>query len=269
MKSTNGIPLVGLGTYPLNGDGATEAVRMAISVGYRHVDTAQMYGNEKAVGKGIAARDVARGEIYLVTKVDPGNLGAAKFDASVQRSVDELGTIPDLLLIHWPPAEDELDAVIDRLIAAKDKGWTRAIGVSNFTPRMMRRAQDRADGQIICNQVEFHPLLDQSKVLAAARALKIDVTAYSPIARGAALKLPVIERIAVVHGRPASEIVLRWIVQQGVVAIPKTSRKESAISNLNALSFRLSDEEMSAISALGTKDGRTIDPSWMAGRWDS
>jgi 2,5-diketo-D-gluconate reductase B len=269
MKTAHGIPLVGLGTYPLNGDEATEAVRMAISVGYRHIDTAQMYGNERAVGQGVATSGVARGDIYLVTKVDPGNLGAAKFDASVQRSVDDLGTAPDLLLIHWPPADEELDGVVERLVAAKGKGWTRAIGVSNFTPNMMRRAQDRAGGQIICNQVEFHPLLDQSKVLAAARELGIDLTAYSPIARGAALKLPVIERIAAAHGRPASEIVLRWIVQQGVVAIPKTSRKESAVSNLNALLFHLSDKEMAAISALGTSDGRTIDPSWMAGRWDT
>ncbi len=269
MKTAQGIPLVGLGTYPLNGDDATEAVRMAIGVGYRHIDTAQMYGNEKAVGHGVAKSGVARDEIYLVTKVDPGNLGAAKFDASVQRSLDDLGTVPDLLLIHWPPADDELDGVVDRLVAAKGKGWTRAIGVSNFTPNMMKRAQGRAKGQIICNQVEFHPLIDQAKALAAARELKIDLTAYSPIARGAALKLPAVERIAAAHGRPASEIVLRWIVQQGVVAIPKTSRKESAISNLNTLSFRLSDEEMLAISALGTADGRTINPSWMAGRWDS
>ncbi len=269
MKTAHGIPLVGLGTYPLNGDEATETVRMAIGVGYRHVDTAQMYSNEKAVGKGVSTSGVARGEIFLVTKVDPGNLGAAKFDASVQGSVDDLGTVPDLLLIHWPPADDDFDAVIDRLMAAKDKGWTRAIGVSNFTPRMMARAQTRAGGQIICNQVEFHPLIDQRKVVTAARELKIDVTAYSPIARGAALKPQVVERIAKAHERPASEIVLRWIVQQGVVAIPKTSRKESAISNLNCLSFQLTHEEMAAISALGTAEGRTINPTWMAGRWDS
>jgi 2,5-diketo-D-gluconate reductase B len=269
QTSPHGIPLIGLGTYPLMGDEAVATVRMALEVGYRHIDTAQMYGNEKFVGQGIAKSEVARDEIFLVTKVDPGNVGAGRFEETVQRSVDDLGTVPDLLLIHWPPAESEFDAVVDRLVYAKARGWAKAIGVSNHTPSMMKRAQERAEGALICNQVEFHPLLDQKKTLATAKALNMTLTAYSPIARGAALKAQAVQEIAVRHGRPASEIVLRWIVQQGVAAIPKTAKRENAVSNLNALTFELTADDMKAISAHGSTKGRTINPSWMSGRWES
>jgi 2,5-diketo-D-gluconate reductase B len=261
-------PPIGLGTYPLAGEDATTAVKMSIEVGYRHIDTAQMYGNEKAVGKGVRDCGVARDDIYVVTKVDPGNVGAGRFEQTVEQSIDDLGSAPDLLLIHWPPAEAEFDAALDRLIYAKARGWAKAIGVSNYSASMMKRAQARAEGALICNQVEFHPLLDQRKILAAAKALNMVVTAYSPLARGAACKPKIVQDIAARLDRPASEIVLRWIVQQGVVAIPKTSQRENAVSNLNALSFELSPEDMKAISTLGTVSGRTIDPSWMKGRWD-
>ncbi len=269
MISRNGIPLLGLGTYPLMGEEAEDTVKMALEHGYRHIDTAQMYGNEKAVGKGVSDSGVARRDIYLVTKVDPGNLGVSRFDESVRKSLGELGSVPDLLLIHWPPRDEDLDAVIDRLIAAKAKGCARAIGVSNFPPSLMHRAQKRAKGEIFCNQVEFHPLIDQRNVHSAAQELKIDVTAYSPLARGAALRPDVVQRIAKRLNRPASEIVLRWIVQQGVVAIPMTRKRENARSNLNAFSFELSDDDMMSISALGSPQGRTINPSSMAGRWES
>lgn len=268
QTSPHGIPLIGLGTYPLMGEEAIATVRMALEVGYRHIDTAQMYDNERFIGQGIAKSDVAREAIFLVTKVDPGNVGAGRFEETVQKSLDDLGTIPDLLLIHWPPAESEFDAVLDRLVYAKARGWAKAIGISNYTPSMMRRAQARAEGALVCNQVEFHPLLDQRKTLAAARELNMTLTAYSPIARGAALKAEAVQEIAVRLGRPASEIVLRWIVQQGVAAIPKTAKRDNAVSNLNALNFELSAEDMKAVSALGSPQGRTIRPSSMEGRWE-
>ena len=268
MKTPQGIPIIGLGTYPLTGEAATTAVKMAIELGYRHIDTAQMYGNEKAVGRGIAGSGVTREEIFVVTKVDPGNVAAGRFEETVEKSIDELGSAPDLLLIHWPPADDEFDGALDRLIYAKARGWAKHIGISNYTPKMMKRAQARAEGALICNQVEFHPLLDQTKVLAAAKSLNMSITAYSPLARGVAMSPPVIQDIAAKHGRPASEIVLRWIVQQGVVPIPMTTKRENAASNLSVLEFELPEEDMAAISKLGTKAGRTINPSWMAGRWD-
>jgi 2,5-diketo-D-gluconate reductase B len=266
--AANGIPLLGSGTFPLTGEECYRTVRMAIELGIRHIDTAQMYGNEKEVGRAVADSGLARSALYIVTKVDPGNLGAARFAASVAGSLEDLGSVPDLLLIHWPPPEAEFLAVLDRLMAEYQKGHARAIGVSNFSPDMMRRAQKHCGGAIINNQVEFHPLLDQSAILAAARELGIVVSAYSPLARGAAMKPAAISAIAARLGRPASEVVLRWILQQGVAAIPMTTKRGNLLSNINALGFELSGEDMEAISAIGTRQGRTINPSWMAGRWE-
>jgi 2,5-diketo-D-gluconate reductase B len=203
----------------------------------------------------------------VVTKVDPGNVAAGKFEQTVEKSIEDLGGPVDLLLIHWPPVDGEFDAVVDRLVYAKARGWTKAIGVSNFSPAMMKRAQKRAEGALVCNQVEFHPLLDQRKILAAAKEQGMAVTAYSPVARGAALRPDVIQDIAARMERPASQIVLRWIVQQGVAAIPMTRTRDHAVSNLAALDFVLSVEDMKAISKLGNAAGRTINPGWMKGRW--
>jgi len=268
MPTAKSIPLLGAGTYPLVGEDCYRAVRMALGQGLRHIDTAQMYGNEKDVGRAIADSGLSRSEIFVVTKVDPGNLSASRFVSTVARSVDELGGPPDLLLIHWPPAEDAFTAVLDRLMAEYRKGNARAIGVSNFSPAMMRSAQKHCEGAIVNNQVEFHPLLDQSAILAAAREVGIAVSAYSPLARGAALKPQPISAIAHRLGRPPSEVVLRWILQQGVVAIPMTTKRENMLSNIRALDFELSADDMAAISAIGTRQGRTINPTWMAGRWE-
>jgi 2,5-diketo-D-gluconate reductase B len=267
MKTHNGIPVLGLGTYPLKGEEVVSAIRMALDVGLRHVDTAQMYGNERDVGRALTQSGVPRSELYVVTKVDPGNLGGDRFATSVARSTDDLGGPVDLLLIHWPPADDDIDAAVERLMAEKQKGTARHIGVSNFTVGMLRRAHARTGGAIICNQVEFHPLLDQRKLLAEANRLGVALAAYSPLARGAALQAGVVQSVAHRLARPASEIVLRWIIQQEVIAIPMTTKRANASSNLNALDFVLSDDDMTAISGIGTRQGRTISPAWMAGRW--
>lgn len=268
VPKVNGIPLLGAGTYPLKGEDAVRAVQMAIELGLRHIDTAQMYGNERDVGRAIAGSGVPRGALFVVTKVDPGNTGADRFADSVARSIDDLRGPVDLLLIHWPPADADFDASLDRLMAERQKGHAKAIGVSNFSPAMLRRAQARCGGAIIANQVEFHPLLDQSALLAAAREVGVALSAYSPLARGAALKPAAIASIAARIGRSPSEVVLRWILQQGVAAIPMTTKRDNALSNIAALGFTLSDADMAAISALGTRQGRIINPGWMAGRWE-
>ncbi|WP_374333877.1 aldo/keto reductase [Aestuariivirga sp.] len=268
MDRFNGIPAIGFGTYPLTGVEAERCVAAALEIGIRHVDTAQMYGNEKPIGRGIVASGVPRGEVFLVTKVDPSNLGATRFADSVKRSVDDLGTVPDLLLIHWPPSDGDIDGPVERLLREGERGMARSLGVSNFSPRQMRRAQDLAGGSLICNQVEFHPLLDQSKLLVAARELNMVLTAYSPLARGRCMEEQVVKDIAARHGRPASEVVLRWIIQQGVAAIPMTRKRENAASNLRAADFALSTEEMAAISALSSRNLRLINPSWMTQGWD-
>ncbi|WP_161957165.1 aldo/keto reductase [Aestuariivirga litoralis] len=267
MDRFNGIPAIGLGTYPLSGAEAERCVAMALETGFRHVDTAQMYGNEKQVGRGLVSSGVPREEIFLVTKVDPSNLCQARFADSVRRSVDDLGTVPDLLLIHWPPSDGEIDGPVERLLREGERGLAKQLGVSNFSPRLMRRAQALAGGKLICNQIEFHPLLDQSAWLATARELNMVLTAYSPLARGRCMEEKVVQDIAARHGRPASEVVLRWIIQQGVAAIPMTRKRENAASNLRAAEFTLTEGEMDAISALGSRKLRLINPSWMRS-WD-
>ena len=267
MDRFNGIPAIGFGTYPLKGAEAEQCVAAALDVGIRHIDTAQMYGNEKPVGRAIAASGLARSDIFLVTKVDPSNLGAARFADSVKRSVDDLGTVPDLLLIHWPPPDGEIGGPLERLLKAGQAGMALKLGVSNFTPGQMRRAQQLAGGALICNQVEFHPLLDQSRLLAAAREVSMVLTAYSPVARGKCMEEKVVQEIAARHGRPASEVVLRWITQQGVAAIPMTRRRENAASNLRAVDFTMSGDEMAAITALNSRNKRLIDPAWNDPQW--
>ncbi len=267
IPTKNGIPQLGLGTYPLVLEQCTDTVRMAIDLGYRHIDTAQMYKNEADVGRAVAACGVARDQLFIVTKVDPSNLRRESFSKSVERSIKDLRGPVDLLLIHWPPPEEALPEMLDLLMAQKDRGHAARIGVSNFSPRLLSFAQQHTGRQIVNNQVEFHPLLDQRLILSAAEKQDVALSAYSPLARGAALRPEAVQHIAERHSRPASEIVLRWILQQGVIAIPMTTRKENALSNLNALSFTLTLHEMNAISALGSENGRTVSPSWMAGRW--
>jgi 2,5-diketo-D-gluconate reductase B len=269
VPRANGIPLLGLGTYPLRGQQLIDSVLMATDLGLRHIDTAQMYGNERDVGQAIGKCGFKREDLYIVTKVDPSNLGAHRFASSVAKSLDDLGGPVDLLLIHWPPADEDMDATLDRLMAEKQKGSARNIGISNFNTAMMQKAHDRLRGEVISNQIEFHPLLDQRKLLAKAKGFGMVLEAYSPLARGAAMKPDIIQRIAMKHGKLPSEIVLRWIIQQGVVAIPMTTKRENLVSNLRALTFELPDEDMAAISAIGTHEGRTIAPASMNGRWDA
>ena len=268
MENIHGMPLLGFGTFPLKGDEAKAHVLMALELGYRHIDTAQMYGNEAEVGRALSESGLKRSEVFVVTKIDPGNLGPGRFERSLADSLKALNGPPDLLLMHWPPPDTELDAVIDRLVAAHAAGHAKAVGISNSTPAMMRRAQGRAGGLLSCNQVEFHPLIDQARVLAEATAQGLMLAAYCPIGRGAALKPGIITGIGKRLGRPPSEIVLRWIVQQGVAAIPMTTKRENARSNLRVFEFELDSQDMTLISSLGTKGNRLINPPWMAGRWD-
>jgi 2,5-diketo-D-gluconate reductase B len=269
MKTINGIPQLGFGTYPLKGNEAYNAVRMAIDLGYRHIDTAQMYVNEAEVGRAIKDCGISRSEFFIVTKVNPYHLGEDLFASSTQKSLENLGGPVDLLLIHWPPQDSDINPTLDRLMAEKQKGSTQNIGISNFNVSMMRNAVKHTNGQIMCNQVEFHPLIDQTLVLVAAHELGVVIEAYSPIARGKALLPDVIVKIAARLQRPAAEIVLRWIVQKNVVPIPMTTKKNNAASNLKALEFELSDADMSSISALGSSAGRMVNTDWMRGRWDN
>ena len=265
-----GIPAIGFGTYPLSGADGQAALEMALEVGFRHIDTAQMYGNEVEVGRAIAVSGLKPGEVFVTTKVSRGNLAADRFLASVRRSLDNLRREQvDLLLIHWPPDDArEIEPVIDRLNLAAEDGLAARIGVSNFTVAYLRRAVARSARKLAINQVEFHPLLDQSTLKSAADELGIALSAYCPLARGAALSQPVVKSIAERLGEPASAIALRWIIQQGVIPLPMTSKRANAQANLRALNIKLDPQDMAAISKLTLTKRRFVSPGNMSAIWD-
>ncbi len=255
------VPALGLGTWQLQGEACVEAVRDALGIGYRHVDTAQAYGNESAVGRGLREAGVPRQEIFLTTKVWLENLERDDARESTRRSLERLGTDRvDLLLIHWPSDDLGLDEPLAALEEMRDEGMARHIGVSNFPASLLARALERAD--LFAVQVEYHPFLSQDELLALARRHDLLLTAYSPIARGAVLDDPTLAEIGRRHGKDAAQVTLRWLVQQErVAAIPKASDGRHRRNNFDIFDFSLSAEEMEEISGLARGE-RLIDPSF-------
>lgn len=262
------IPPVGLGTWPLLGGEGERVVSMGLELGYRHIDTAQMYGNEAEVGRAIRASGIPRDEIFLVTKVHPDRFGEGRVMASCEDSLALLDTDHvDMLLVHWPPRGIDTKWVIDDMQTVREAGLTRAIGVSNFNRPQFRAAAERAE--IATNQVEFHALIDQAPMLALSRELGVPLTAYMPVARGRVMDEPVVQAIAAGIGRTPAQVALRWIVQQGVIAIPMSTRRENLAANLAVTEFSLSARDMGAISALTTRHQRFCrqadwEPDWEA-----
>lgn len=257
------IPIVGLGTWELRGRDCARLVQQAIRLGYRHIDTAQMYGNERDVGEGVRASGVKREDVFVVTKVSPENLAPGALVRSVKDSVGHLrlGEI-DLLLLHWPNKDVPLKDTIEALVGVKRDGLVRQVGVSNYTVALVEQADRLAEHRLVCNQIEMHPFLDQSKVVNACRALDIAVVAYSPIARGNARHDAVLMHIGQLHGKSAAQVSLRYLVQQGIGVIPRTSRVERLSENIDIFDFELTETEMAQIRALARPDGRIVDWSW-------
>jgi diketogulonate reductase-like aldo/keto reductase len=264
------IPAIGLGTWPLTGEACSEAVRVALEVGYRHIDTAAIYGNEEAVGAGLRAGGVPRDEIFVTTKVWWENLGGAKLERSAEASLQRLGLDQvDLLLIHWPNPDLSVAEVIPGLCAAKRAGLARHIGISNFTAAMVEEAVKITTEPLVDNQCEYHPYLDQSRVMAATRRHGLAFTSYSPLGRAGLTEEPVLRDIAAAHGKTFAQVILRWHVQQpGVVAIPKASSRAHIAENLDVFDFALSEEEMRRISALARSGARVVNPVF-APAWDN
>jgi diketogulonate reductase-like aldo/keto reductase len=269
--SANGaeIPALGFGTWPLKGEEGIAAIAVALDAGYRHIDTAAMYANEREVGEAIRNNVVPRDDIFLTTKVWYTDLAHDALIASAEASLEKLGVDQvDLLLIHWPNAEIPIAEQVGNLCDAKRRGLARHIGVSNFPSRMIDEAVAAADEPLVANQVEYHPFLDQSAVLAACRRHGMALTAYSPIARGRVSNNPVIRAIAGEKGKSEAQIALRWLIQQpGVVAIPKSADPDRIRANMAIANFELTDDELARISALGSRDGRTVNFDW-APDWD-
>jgi diketogulonate reductase-like aldo/keto reductase len=263
------IPALGLGTWQLGGEACVQAIRWALEAGYRHIDTAAMYGNEEAVGAGIRAGGVPRDEIFLTTKVWPDDLAPGDLERSAEASVRRLKLDHvDLLLIHWPNLAIPLRGTMEALCRAKRQGLARHIGVANFTVALLEEAVRLSSEPLVTNQCEYHPYLDQGPVLAACRKHGLSLTSYCPIGRAAVFSERAVRDIARAHGKTPAQVVLRWHVQQpGVIAIPKSGNRKRIAENIAIFDFALSDEEMRAISGLAHRDGRIISPSF-APPWD-
>ena len=246
------------GTFPLEGEVATKAILDAAEVGYRAFDTAQMYGNEAETGDALKATGIARDELCITTKVHPDNFGEDKFIASVEQSLKDLQVdYVDALLLHWPPIGGDIAPSLRLLQQAYDKGLARNIGVSNYTIQMMKDAVSIVDAPIVTNQVEFHPLLNQDKLLAGANEVGIPLSSYSSVARGEVFKHPEFGEIGAPYGKSAGQVVLRWIIQKGVSVNTMSTNPKNIAANIDIMDFTLSSVDMARIEKL-TQTGYRI-----------
>ena len=241
----------GFGTFPLTGDEAHRAIQAAADVGYRAFDTAQMYRNEADTGEALQASGVARDELCITTKVHPDNYGENRFIASVEQSLRELRVdFVDVLLVHWPPVGGDIAPSLKLLRKALDAGLTRNIGVSNYTVAMMRDAVSIVEAPLVTNQVEFHPLLNQDRLLAGADECGIPLSAYCSVARGEVFRHPEFAAIGKGYGKTAGQVVLRWIIQKGVSAITMSTSPANLRANFDIMDFTLSSVDMARIEKL-------------------
>lgn len=234
-------------------------VEQALGSGYRHIDTAAMYRNEAEVGEGLRASGIKRDEVFVTTKVWSSNLHARDFERSARDSLKSLKLDSvDLLLIHWPNSSVPLKETIGALCKMKREGVARHIGVSNFAPPLIEEAMRLTTEPLVNNQIELHPYFDQTKTIAASRKAGLSVTAYSPIARGRVQGDALLSRIGKAHGKSAAQVCLRYLVQQDIIVIPKTSRPERLAENAAIFDFTLTPAEMKEIAALASPRGNIV-----------
>lgn len=262
------VPKLGLGTFRLQGEPCRIAVESALALGYRHIDTAEMYANEDAVGDAVASSGIARDQIHITTKVWWQNLAPdairRAFDASLAKlKMDYV----DFYLIHWPAPDMDLAAALRTLLSIKEQGGARAIGVCNFPVALLKQAVEELQAPIACNQIEYHVLLGQSRLCDYAQRHGIPIVAYAPLAQGRLASYPQLQAIADKHGATPSQVALAWLLQQdNVLAIPKSGSPASQRSNLAALDLKLDDDDRAAIARL-PKDQRFVNPPF-APQWD-
>jgi diketogulonate reductase-like aldo/keto reductase len=245
-------------------------VEQALRLGYRHVDTAEMYDNEREVGQGLRASAVPRDQVFVTTKVWPSHFAPHELERAAKASLARLRvTAVDLLLLHWPNPQIPLAETLGALCKVKESGLARHIGVSNFTVALLDEANRLAREPLVCNQIEMHPFLDQSKVISSCRAHGMAVVAYSPIARGSAKNNEVLTRVGAAHGKSAAQVSLRYLVQQGIVVIPRSGSVQHLSENCEIFDFELSAAEMAEIHALAHRDGRIVDYAYSGSpKWD-
>ena len=244
------VPSLGLGTYRLSGGECERAVERALSLGYRHIDTAHMYRNEEEVGRGIQGSGVDREEIFLTTKVWPSDFSYKRTIQTTRESLKKLDTDRvNLLLMHWPSRDVPLEETLGAMRELQEEGSVRHIGVSNFPPSMVQEAAQHAE--IFCNQVEYHPYEAQDELLGQAKEMDYLLTAYRPLSRGSILNDETLREIGEAHGKTSAQVALRWLIQQEkVAAIPKATSEEHLKANFDVFDFELNDEEMERVSEL-------------------
>ncbi len=261
------IPLAGLGTWALRGRECARLVEQAIRIGYRHIDTAQMYENEREVGKGVR-NSGKRSEVVVTTKVQPSLLAPRDLERSMKESLARLRLdYVDLLLIHWPNPRIPLSETLGAMAKMKSQGYARALGISNFTVALLDEANKASPEPLVCNQIECHPFIDQRKVIEATRRHNMMVIAYSPIARGGVKGEALLDRIGKTHGKTAAQVCLRYLVQQDIAIIPRTSKLQRLEENFALFDFALSDFEMAQIRELSIRNDRLVDWTWSP-KWD-
>jgi diketogulonate reductase-like aldo/keto reductase len=264
------IPALGFGVFRMSNAEVERVVPAALEAGLRHFDTAQIYANEAALGRALASAGARRDELFLTTKVWVDNYSRDRFSASVDESLEKLGVEQvDLLLLHWPGDSVPLPAQIGMLNAVHAAGKARHIGVSNQSVAQMHQSIQLSTAPVVTNQVEVHPYLDQRELIAAAKDAGVAITAYYGMADGQVPADPIIRAIGERYGKTAAQVGLRWIVQQGIVALTKTARAERVAENAAIFDFDLSDEDMTAISSLARSDGRIVNPEGLAPDWDN
>jgi 2,5-diketo-D-gluconate reductase B len=262
------IPAIGLGTWELRGRTCARIVEQALRLGYRHIDTAQVYENEREVGDGLRASGVRRDDVFVTTKIWTTHFAPNDLERSAKESLVRLRMAEvDLLLLHWPNPHVPLAETLGALAHAKRMGLARHIGVSNFTVALIGEAVKASPEPLVCDQVEYHPYLDQAKVKQACAANGLALVAYSPVAKGKIRNDATLLRIGRDHRKSPAQICLRWLVQQNVSAIPRTSRVERLSENIDIFDFELSEQEMGEISALASAKGRLTDFGF-APKWD-
>jgi len=268
---TNGarIPQIGLGTMRLNGDAGFTAIKTALELGYRHLDTAAYYGNEKENGEALRASGVRRDDVFIATKVRPTEARADAFARVVDESLANL-QLPyvDLLLIHWPSKEVPIAETIGALCKAKKEGKARHVGVSNFTTALLDEAWAATTEPLVCNQIEMHPFIKQDKVIEACARRGMAVVAYVPIARGKVPGAEALERIGQAHGKSAAQVSLRYLIQRGAIAIPGSTNPDHLKANLEVFDFALTDSEMAELGKLNDTNMRVVNPPH-APVWDT
>lgn len=262
LKSGDEIPVIGFGTYTLKGSEGINSVEIALESGYRHIDTAEAYQNQKEVGQAIKNSSLKREDIFLTSKVDFNNLAYNNVLSACDETLLDLDTdYLDLYLIHWPNKKIPMEETFKALKKLKEQGKIRNVGVSNFTIKHLEDVEEISDVDIATNQVEFHPFLYQKELYDYCMSKNILITAYSPIARGKVFESEVLKKIANKYDKNPAQLSLKWMIEKDIVVIPRSKTPEHIKNNIQLFDWELKDEDIALIDNI-KEEKRLVDPEW-------